>query len=191
MLFYFLIKSRSFNMIITNSNIYRINIPGFRTFSSFGMLTIFFCISLYFCFFSFLAFQNMVGNSNFFDISFYPQGLAMGFYSIYCFFLSLELLLKLIYDIGAGFNEFDKEKKIIRIFRWGFPGNVRRVESYIPFMFVDCIKIKIDSENILYLSVFDGFILPITPTGFFDSFDSLEQYAIYLAQLIGVPLVYI
>jgi hypothetical protein len=40
----------------------------------------------------------------------------MDFRALFSFYLGLTIL----WSVGEGFNEFDKQQGIVRIFRWGF-----------------------------------------------------------------------
>lgn len=55
-------------------------------------------------------------------IIFFPQGITMLCYGILGTILSINQLIILYYKVGEGYNEFNKEKNIMRIFRKGFPG---------------------------------------------------------------------
>lgn len=55
-------------------------------------------------------------------LQFFPQGLVMCFYGLFGLIFSFFLGFTLFWNIGEGFNEFNKKDGIIRIFRWGFPG---------------------------------------------------------------------
>ncbi|WP_421656923.1 photosystem I assembly protein Ycf4 [Leptothermofonsia sp. ETS-13] len=50
---------------------------------------------------------------------FIPQGIAMGFYGLLGILFSLYLWLTILWDVGGGYNEFNKETGTVKIFRWG------------------------------------------------------------------------
>jgi hypothetical protein len=54
------------------------------------------------------------------QIFFYPQGLTMCFYGICAVIVSINQFRVLLNNIGEGFNEFNKDKKIMNIYRKGF-----------------------------------------------------------------------
>jgi len=62
------------------------------------------------------------------QLVFIPQGIAMGFYGVCGVLLALYLWLTILWDVGGGYNEFDRQTGNIRIFRWGFPGKNRKVD---------------------------------------------------------------
>lgn len=55
-------------------------------------------------------------------IIFFPQGITMCFYGLLGTILSLNQIRILLLKIGEGYNEFDKEKGTLKIFRKGFKG---------------------------------------------------------------------
>ena len=55
------------------------------------------------------------------EIKFFPQGLVMSFYGVAGTLLATYLWLTINWDVGAGYNEFNKEEGIMRIFRYGLP----------------------------------------------------------------------
>lgn len=56
------------------------------------------------------------------QIIFFPQGITMCFYGICGIIVSINQIRILSYKIGEGFNEFNKEKQIMQIYRKGFWG---------------------------------------------------------------------
>ncbi|CDN13967.1 photosystem I assembly related protein Ycf4 [Richelia intracellularis] len=56
------------------------------------------------------------------QLIFVPQGLVMGLYGVAGSLLSLYLWLTILWDLGGGYNEFNRETGMVKIFRWGFPG---------------------------------------------------------------------
>lgn len=66
------------------------------------------------------------------DILFFPQGIIMCFYGILGLILSLNQILILYLKIGEGFNEFDKKKKLFKIFRKRFPNKKSDINIIYP-----------------------------------------------------------
>ncbi|AGY61436.1 Ycf4 protein (plastid) [Lotharella oceanica] len=180
--------------------IYKYEIKGSRTLSNLIFFILLLFGSLYFFSISYNSYfysQDVYSKADLVQtdldslISFFPQGLVMGFYSFFGLFLSYDLLLGFIFNIGYGYNEFNRKEKIVRIFRWGYPGENRRVEACFSFDDLKSIKILLGSKNILYLSLKGDSDIPLTREGFFESLDLLEEQATDIAQFIGIPLVYI
>lgn len=66
--------------------------------------------------------QNLIYFINVDQITFFPQGLTMSFYGTCGILVSLNQIRILFFKIGEGFNEFNKEKGIMKIYRKGFLG---------------------------------------------------------------------
>ena len=77
------------------------------------------------------------------NIVFFPQGLVMCFYGLLGLLFSLYLSLTILWNIGGGFNLFDKKQEIVRIFRWGFPGKNRRIDLTYPFDNISAIRLEL------------------------------------------------
>lgn len=74
-------------------------------------------------------------------IAFFPQGLLMCFYGSLGILLSLYWWLLIYWDIGGGFNEFNKKEGFMRIFRWGYPGKNRRIDLVYPLEDIEAIRV--------------------------------------------------
>lgn len=126
------------------------------------------------------------------QLVFVPQGLVMGLYGIAGLLLSLYLWLAILWDLGGGYNEFDKSKDKIKIFRWGFPGKNRRIEIESPMQDVQSVIIDIkeglNPRRALYLKVKGRRDIPLTRVGQPLSLKELEIQGAELARFLGVPL---
>jgi hypothetical protein len=86
------------------------------------------------------------------QLIFYPQGLVMGLYGSAGLLLALYLWLTVLWDIGGGYNDFNRETKKVKIFRWGFPGKNRRIEIDCGTQDVQSVRVEIKEgiETFLY-----------------------------------------
>ena len=64
-------------------------------------------------------------------VPFFPQGLLMSFYGSLGILLSLYWWFLIFWNVGGGFNEFNKKDGFIRIFRWGYPGKIEKLTYLI------------------------------------------------------------
>jgi len=67
------------------------------------------------------------------EMQFFPQGFRLSFYGILFFLYGFYLFLIRFLSVGSGFNEYDKEKKLITVFRLWYPGKNRRVIKQYSF----------------------------------------------------------
>nr|YP_010033573.1 photosystem I assembly protein Ycf4 [Christia vespertilionis]QOW40610.1 photosystem I assembly protein Ycf4 [Christia vespertilionis] len=111
----------------------------------FGLFGSLGCLSL--SFFSYVDKDFIVFSEELYDfpfipeslyLPFFPQGLVLGFYGIAGVFLSLYLWCIIFWDVGGGYDMFDKKEKKIEFVRWGFPND---------------ITLEIPMEEILYLRI--------------------------------------
>lgn len=135
---------------------------------------------------------NLLPFSDPVQLVFVPQGIAMTFYGIVGTLLGLYLWLIILWDVGGGYNEFNKEQGTATIFRQGFPGKNRRIELVYPLEDVQAIKADIkeglNPRRALYLRVKGKGDLPLTRVGQPIPLSDLENQGAELARFLGVPL---
>nr|YP_010933288.1 hypothetical chloroplast RF4 [Streptofilum capillatum]WKT08546.1 hypothetical chloroplast RF4 [Streptofilum capillatum]WKT08645.1 hypothetical chloroplast RF4 [Streptofilum sp. BC4-VF8pt]WKT08744.1 hypothetical chloroplast RF4 [Streptofilum sp. ZNP2-VF4pt] len=125
-------------------------------------------------------------------ILFLPQGLVMSFYGIAGLFLSIYLWLTIFWKIGEGYNEFNREEQIVRIFRWGFPGKNRRIQITCPITDVYAVRVQvkegINPQRAIYLRVKGRPDIPLTRAGQPLSLEEVEEKAAELARFLQVSI---
>ncbi len=123
---------------------------------------------------------------------FVPQGLVMGLYGIAGLLLALYLWLVILWDVGGGYNEFDRNTDKIKIFRWGFPGKNRQIEIECRTQDVQSVRIQlkegINPRRAIYLRTQGRRDIPLTRVGQPLSLKELETTGAELARFLQVPL---
>jgi hypothetical protein len=141
-----------------------------------------------FSFFKFLI-QNMQTQGT---IHFFPQGLLMCFYGSLGFLLSIYWWFLIFWNVGGGFNEFNKQENFIRIFRWGYPGKNRKIDLYYTLKDVESIRVEIqqgfDSQRTIFLKLKGNREIPITGIGQPLTLGEIERQASELANFLQVSL---
>lgn len=126
------------------------------------------------------------------QLIFIPQGVAMGFYGVCGVMLALYLWVVILLDVGGGYNEFNKETGMVKIFRWGFPGKNRKIEFSCRTQDIQSIRVEIkeglNPKRSLYLRVKDRRDVPLTRVGQPIALSDLENQGAELARFLGVPL---
>lgn len=126
------------------------------------------------------------------QLIFIPQGIVMGLYGIAGLLLSLYLWLAILWDIGGGYNEFNRETNKIKIFRWGFPGKNRKIEINFSTDDVQSVRVEIkegiNPRRALYLRVKGRRDIPLTRVGQPIALKDLEVSGAQLARFLGVSL---
>lgn len=126
------------------------------------------------------------------DILFFPQGFAITLYGVAGILLSLYQFFTILLQVGGGFNEFDLENNIVRIFRWGLPGKMRRF--CLTFKLTDIASIAIEvKEGLnprrnLYLKIKDQRQIPLIQIGEPIPLGQLERQAADLASFLSLPV---
>jgi hypothetical protein len=135
---------------------------------------------------------NLLPFSDPVQLVFIPQGIAMTFYGIAGTLLALYLWLIILWDVGGGYNEFNKEQGTATLFRQGFPGKNRRIELVYPLDDIQSVKADIkeglNPRRALYLRVKGKGDLPLTRVGQPLPLSELENQGAELARFLGVPL---
>lgn len=126
------------------------------------------------------------------SITFTPQGLVMLFYGVGGLFLSIYLWCVIIWDIGSGYNEFDRKEGIISIFRWGFPGTNRRIRIRCLVEDVQAIRLEINenlgSRRVISIRLKGQQDIPLTQVGESLTLSQIEEKAAQLARFLRVPI---
>ena len=97
--------------------------------------------------------------------------------------------------MGNGFNEYDKEKSQIYVFRWGFPGKNRYIEFFYSFSDLEAIRLENKSQLqwikpaklSLYLLLKNGRKILLMRSND-QSTQPIEHLAGDLAQFLRIPL---
>nr|YP_009589782.1 photosystem I assembly protein Ycf4 [Selaginella sanguinolenta]QBL76361.1 photosystem I assembly protein Ycf4 [Selaginella sanguinolenta]QGU93193.1 photosystem I assembly protein Ycf4 [Selaginella rossii] len=77
------------------------------------------------------------------QIPFVPQGIVMSFYGIVGSFSSSHLWRAIPWDVGGGYDRYDKQGGIIPSSRWGFPGENRRISTRFPVKNIQAIRMEV------------------------------------------------
>jgi len=126
------------------------------------------------------------------QLVFIQQGIAMGFYGTVAILLCLYLCLIIVWNIGGGYNELDKEDGESRIFRWGFPGENRKIDLRYPLSDLLAVRAEIkeglNPKRALFLRIKGKGDIPLTRVGQPISISDLENQGAELARFLQVPL---
>ena len=135
---------------------------------------------------------NLLPFANPTELIFIPQGIIMIFYGTLSLSLSTYILLTLLWDIGSGYNEYNKIENLVKIVRKGFPGKNREILLTYPLNNIKAIGIKISEglnpKRIIYLCLKDERKIPLTPVQQPNTISNLEDQAADLAKFLDLKL---
>ncbi len=134
---------------------------------------------------------NTLPDSQDFEIT-VAQQLVMGLYGYIALYTALYLTCSIFWNVGAGYNEYNKEQQLLKIVRWGFPGKNRKIQVEIPFSSIQALSIQTKdsffSRNSVNLQYENGKSIPLLQPNQTLTLDELETYATQIAFFIQVPL---
>ena len=135
---------------------------------------------------------NLLPFANPSEIIFIPQGLVMMFYGTISFSLSLYIVVTMFWDVGGGYNEYNKIENLVKIIRKGFPGKNREILLTYPLTTIQSIGIKISEglnpQRSIYLCLKDNRKIPLTQVQEPISISELEKQAADLAKFLDLKL---
>nr|YP_010628498.1 photosystem I assembly protein Ycf4 [Begonia depauperata]WBN95474.1 photosystem I assembly protein Ycf4 [Begonia depauperata] len=126
------------------------------------------------------------------QIIFFTQGIVMSFYGIAGLFISSYLGCTILWNVGSGYDRFDRKEGLASIFRWGFPGKNRRI--FLRFLLKDIQSIRIEvkegiyAHRVLYIEIRGQGAIPLTRNEKNFTPQEIEQKAAELAYFLRVPI---
>lgn len=128
------------------------------------------------------------------NLNFIPQGILLLFYGSVAILLALFIFLWTKEDVGAGFNEYDLNNKVVRIFRKGFFLFKNDIYLVYPFSEIRNIELEvidnINPSRTIYLCLKDKRRIPLNPSTILSELNNLEARASYLADFLQVNLIF-
>lgn len=116
----------------------------------------------------------------------------MCFHGIAGLFISSYLWCTILFNVGSGYNKFDKRKGIVCLFRWGFPGINRRIFPRFLMKDIQMIKTEVQEgispRRVLYMEIKGRQDIPLTRTGDNLNLREIEQKAAESARFLRVSI---
>jgi len=126
------------------------------------------------------------------DISFIPQGIVLVFYGTVGSLLGIFLLLTVWWNVGSGYNEYNRDIQKVTLYRKGFPGKNRELIFSFSFEEIKAIKMRIkegiNPKRQLLLCLADTREIPLTGIEEPVALNKIEEEAITLAKYLNVFL---
>jgi hypothetical protein len=126
------------------------------------------------------------------DITFLPQGIVLLFYGTVGLILGIFLSLTIWWNVGSGYNEYDKISQNVKLYRKGFPGKNRELLFTFPFNEIKSIKMRVkeglNPKRQLILCLIDSREIPLTGIEQPVALNEIENEAIKIAKYLNVFL---
>jgi hypothetical protein len=136
--------------------------------------------------------KNLLIFSDSTEISFVPQGIVLLFYGTVGSILGIFLILTVYWNVGSGYNEFNRDRQKIRLYRKGFPGRNRELTFTFSFEEIKSIKMRIkegiNPKRQLLLCLNDSREIPLTGIDQQVALNKIENEAIEIAKFLNVFL---
>jgi hypothetical protein len=135
---------------------------------------------------NFLLFSNVK------ELTFIPQGITLLFYGSVGLILGIFLCLTILWDVGSGYNEYNKNLKKVFLYRQGFPGINRTFTLSFSFDEIRSIKVRVkeglNPVRQLILCLNDKREIPLSGINRPISLSTIENEAVRLAQYLNIYL---
>jgi hypothetical protein len=126
------------------------------------------------------------------DISFIPQGIVLLFYGTVGSLLGIFIALTIYWNVGSGYNEYNRDLQKVKLYRKGFPGKNRELTFVFSFDEIKSIKMRIkegiNPKRQLLLCLIDNREIPLTGIEQPMALNKIEDEAIKLAKYLNVFL---
>ena len=127
------------------------------------------------------------------EINFLPQGVVLIFYGTVGSIIGIFLGLTIRWNVGFGYNEYDKRSKTITMYRKTFPGPLKQNKDLIFSLYfseIKSIKIRIKEglrpERQLLLCLASNNEIPLLTSGNLIKLEKLENEAITLSKYLNI-----
>jgi hypothetical protein len=136
--------------------------------------------------------KNLISFLSAEQILFIPQGLVMFFYGTAGVFISLYLWSTIWWNVGSGYNRFDKQAGTFSLFCWGFPGKNRRIFIQFYIRDIQAIRMEIQegflSRRVLYIRMKGQQDVPLSRLEEYSTLEEMETEAAELARFLKLSI---
>jgi len=126
------------------------------------------------------------------EISFIPQGIVLLFYGTVGSILGIFISLTVWWNVGSGYNEYNRDLQQVKLYRRGFPGKNRELTFNFSFDEIKSIKMRIkegiNPKRQLLLCLVDNREIPLTGIEEPVALNKIEDEAITIAKYLNVFL---
>lgn len=135
---------------------------------------------------------NLLVFSDSSEVSFIPQGIVLLFYGTVGSILGIFLSLTMWWNVGSGYNEYNRDLQEVKLYRKGFPGKNRELLFTFSFEEIKSIKMRIkdgiNPKRQLLLCLTDSREIPLTGIEQPVALNKIEDEAIKISKYLNVFL---
>ena len=135
---------------------------------------------------------NLIPFSNGLNLTFMPQGAAMSFYGVAGLLTALYQWLTWTWDVGGGYNEFNRKTGKFTVQRNGFPGKNRNIKFTYKLDNIQSVRVDIkeglNPKRAIYVQIRKKGDIPLTRVGQPEALSAIEDRAAEIASFLSVPL---
>jgi hypothetical protein len=135
---------------------------------------------------------NLLVFSDSSEISFIPQGIVLLFYGTVGSVLGIFISLTVWWNVGSGYNEYNRDLQQVKLYRRGFPGKNRELTFNFSFDEIKSIKMRIkegiNPKRQLLLCLTDNREIPLIGIEEPVALNKIEDEAITIAKYLNVFL---
>nr|YP_009538709.1 photosystem I assembly protein ycf4 [Lepocinclis ovum]AYQ93734.1 photosystem I assembly protein ycf4 [Lepocinclis ovum] len=141
---------------------------------------------------SYLKF-NLVSILNAKEIIFFPQGITMCFYGLTGLLISSYQIVVLKFNVGEGYNEFNKRNGNITVYRKKFPWEKTNLNLIYTIDDVEAIRVEknntiLNSKQTIFICLKGKKEIPVLQIRKPINLNELEKKASNLASFLQVPI---
>ena len=135
---------------------------------------------------------NLLFFSDSSEISFIPQGIVLLFYGTVGSILGIFLMLTVWWNVGSGYNEYNRDIQKVKLYRKGYPGKNKELLFIFSFEEIKSIKMRIkegiNPKRQLLLCLTDNREIPLTGIEEPVALNKIEDEAIEIAKYLNIFL---
>jgi hypothetical protein len=129
---------------------------------------------------------------NYNEVAFFPQGLILLFYGTLGSIIGTFLLLNVWWNVGSGYNEYNRDMQTVILYRRGFPGKNKTITFTFAFKNIKCIQLRIQKsielKHQVLMSLADNREVPLIGSDPVLLLQKIEIEALSISKYLNVAL---
>jgi hypothetical protein len=135
---------------------------------------------------------NFLVYFNYNEVAFFPQGLILLFYGTLGSVIGIFLLLNVWWNVGSGYNEYNRDIQKVILYRRGFPGKNKTITFTFAFKTIKAIQLRIqeglNSKHQVLMALDDNREVPLTGSDPVLILQRIEVEALSISKYLNIAL---